>query len=236
MVSAPPRQARIVLITGSTGGIGKATALAFAKEGGYDLALHFNNASQDVRATLEASIRGVAKDQDIRFFFFKADIGDYDDVRNLHKEVVNELGPVDVLFNNAGSNGGYNTVQSLADVPIEAMEETWRINTGSGILLTQLCLPHMESQGWGRIIFDSSVAAFTGGVVGPHYASSKSAQHGFIHWLASNVAKKGITVNGVAPALVGDTNMMGSSEDQELQEKVASSKYSYTSPDDCHRM
>jgi 3-oxoacyl-[acyl-carrier protein] reductase len=82
----------------------------------------------------------------------------------------------------------------------------------------------MEAQGWGRIIFDSSVAAFTGGVVGPHYASSKSAQHGFVHWLAGNVAKKGVTVNAVAPALIGDTNMLGSADDEEMQKKVASSK------------
>ena len=76
--------------------------------------------------------------------------------------------------------------------------------------------------GYGRIILCSSVAAFTGGAVGPHYASSKSAQHGFIHWLATRIATKGITVNGVAPALIGDTTMMGASDDEATKKRAES--------------
>jgi 3-oxoacyl-[acyl-carrier protein] reductase len=185
--------------------------------------LHYNSANEDVRSKIESDIKAVAKDSDIKVAFVQADIGSYDSVRHLHKSAVEQVGNVDVLFNNAGTNAGYNTVQNLRDVPIDAFEQSWRVNTGSGILLAQLCLPHMESQGWGRIIFDSSVAAFTGGVVGPHYASSKSAQHGFVHWLAKNVAKKGITVNAVAPALIGGTNMMDSQQGDEVQKRIASS-------------
>lgn len=70
---------------------------------------------------------------------------------------------MDVLFNNAGTVAGLTGVKKLADVPIDVFESAWRVNTGSAILLAQLCLPHMESQGWGRVIFNSSVAAFTGG-------------------------------------------------------------------------
>ena len=83
----------------------------------------------------------------------------------------------------------------------------------------------MEAQGWGRVIFCSSVAAFTGGFVGPHYASSKSALHGFVHWLANNVAGKGVTVNAVAPAMVGGTGMMGPQEgDEEVRRRVEARK------------
>ncbi|KAK3712288.1 hypothetical protein LTR37_009150 [Vermiconidia calcicola] len=212
---------KVVLITGATGGIGKATALAFAKEGCYDLALHYNSANEQTRNKLATEIKDVAESSSINFAFFQADLGNYDSVRQMHKQATCELGDIDILFNNAGSNGGQSGVQSLADVPIDVFEQSWRINTGSGILLAQLCLPHMEAQGWGRIIFDSSVAAFTGGVVGPHYASSKSAQHGFVHWLANNVAKKGVTVNAVAPALIGGTNMIGDASDEEAQKKIA---------------
>ena len=187
---------KVILITGATGGIGKATALAFAKEGGYHLALHYNSASQETQDALLTSIEAVAKDPSIRVLFYQANLDDYDSVRKLHSQVQSSLGDIDVLFNNAGSDAGIKGPASLTDVPMDVFEKAWRINTGSGILLTQLCLPHMEEQGWGRIIFDSSVAAFTGGYVGPHYASAKAAQHGFIHWLAGNVAKKGITVNG----------------------------------------
>lgn len=57
-------------------------------------------------------------------------------------------------------------------------------------------------------MFCSSVAGFTGGLVGPHYASSKSALHGLVHWLSGAYCKKGITVNGIAPALIGNTKML----------------------------
>ena len=181
---------RVVLITGATGGIGKASAIAFAKEGGYDLALHYNTASESTRNDLHTAILDASssdKSSGISVMFFQADMASYSRVRDLHCAVVNGVGEVDILFNNAGANCGQSGVQSLLDVSVETHEQTWRINTGSAILLTQLCLPHMEAKQWGRVIFCSSVAAFTGGVVGPHYASSKSAMHGFVHWLAGNV-------------------------------------------------
>ena len=226
MVSSQTKR-KVALITGATGGIGRATAVALARTGDFDLALHYNSASEETRNAISSSIKYEARAKDIRVSFYRADLGDFDSVRELHQNVVKEVGDVDVLFNNAGANAGHNQVQSLADVPIDAFEQTWRINTGSGILLAQLCLPQMEEQKWGRIIFDSSVAAFTGGVVGPHYASSKSAQHGFVHWLANNVAKKGVTVNAVAPALIGGTNMMGDSESDEVKNRIASSECSW---------
>ncbi|TFY77301.1 hypothetical protein EWM64_g6713 [Hericium alpestre] len=65
----------------------------------------------------------------------------------------------------------------------------------------------MEAQKWGRIIFCSSVAATTGGVVGPHYASSKSGLHGMMHWIASQYARSGITCNAISPALITGTDM-----------------------------
>jgi 3-oxoacyl-[acyl-carrier protein] reductase len=66
----------------------------------------------------------------------------------------------------------------------------------------------MREQHWGRILFTSSVAAFTGGLVGPHYASSKAGLHGLLHFVASRVAGDGVTVNAIAPALIEDTTML----------------------------
>ncbi|SMY22910.1 unnamed protein product [Zymoseptoria tritici ST99CH_1A5] len=200
---------RVILITGATGGIGEATAILFAKQGNYKLALHYNSAGQEARDKLLQTINEAGTTSS-EVDFFQADLSDYDGVRKLHNDVTARFGGVDVLFNNAGSTSGMTGVQNLADVSIDVFERNWRMNTGSTILLTQLCLPHMEGKGWGRIVFNSSVAAFTGGFVGPHYASSKSAMHGFIYWLGQNVAKNGITVNAVAPALIADTAMMGS--------------------------
>jgi 3-oxoacyl-[acyl-carrier protein] reductase len=84
--------------------------------------------------------------------------------------MVAALGPPTILINNAGSTGGLSGVQSIDKVSIEDFEKTWRINCGSAYLLTQLCIPAMEQKGWGRVVFVSSVAGITGGIVGPHYA------------------------------------------------------------------
>jgi 3-oxoacyl-[acyl-carrier protein] reductase len=66
----------------------------------------------------------------------------------------------------------------------------------------------MAERGFGRVLFLSSVAAFTGGIVGPHYAASKAGLHGLVHFLAVRVASRGVTVNALAPALIEDTAML----------------------------
>jgi len=232
LLTMPP-QRKVVLITGATGGIGAATAIAFAKTGQYDLALHYNNASQEKRDALRSTIETAAPSFDPRtgtpipskprLEFYQADMSDFASVRALHAAVTDTYPHIDVLFNNAGSALGHTGVASLASVPIDVFEAAWRVNTGSAILLTQLCLPAMEAQGWGRVVFDSSVAALTGGSVGPHYASAKSGLHGFVHWVAGKVAGKGVTVNAVAPALVTGTGMMGE-EGGEVGRRMAGSE------------
>ena len=76
------------------------------------------------------------------------------------------------------------------------------VNLKSCFLVTQAVLPGMRSRKWGRIINISSVAAQTGGVVGPHYAASKAGMLGLTRFYASRLAKEGITVNAIAPALI----------------------------------
>jgi 3-oxoacyl-[acyl-carrier protein] reductase len=66
----------------------------------------------------------------------------------------------------------------------------------------------MRERGFGRILFTSSVAGLTGGIIGPHYASSKAGLHGLTHFLASRVAADGVTVNAIAPALIEQTAML----------------------------
>ncbi|KAJ4490709.1 NAD-binding protein [Lentinula aciculospora] len=196
---------KIALITGCSGGIGAATALALACQG-CSIAVHYNSAQEKALAlaqTLQAA------SPDIRAVVFQANLSDYDSVRRLHSEVVQNLGHPDILFNNAGGTlKSIGRMGDIQDVSIEDFEKTWKLNAGSSFLLTQLCLPHMVEQHYGRIVFNSSVAAGTGGVIGPHYASSKSALHGLLHWIASRHAKDGITCNAVAPALIIETTMM----------------------------
>jgi 3-oxoacyl-[acyl-carrier protein] reductase len=128
--------------------------------------------------------------------------------------VTTTLGSPTILFNNSGLTLGKSGVKSIHDITPDEFERTWRANCGTAFYLTQMCLPAMEQAGFGRVIFCSSVAGLTGGVVGPHYASSKSALHGLIHWMSGAYCSKGITVNGVAPALIEHTAMLpGGSEE-----------------------
>lgn len=76
------------------------------------------------------------------------------------------------------------------------------MNAESNSLLSQLCLPHMQWQCYGRVVLTSSLAGFTGDIVGPHYASSKRALQDLIYWLGASMAKGGVTANGVTRGLV----------------------------------
>jgi 3-oxoacyl-[acyl-carrier protein] reductase len=156
--------AHLALVTGATGGIGKATCLSLAKIG-CSIAVHYNTAS----STAEELV-STLKSHGVRAASFQADLSSYDATRALHAAVVKGLGHPSILFNNAGLTMGKSGIKDIGEVSVEEFEATWRANCGTGYLLTQLCMPSMVEKGFGRVIFCSSVAGFTGGVVGPHYA------------------------------------------------------------------
>ena len=112
------------------------------------------------------------------------------------------MGTVDILVNNAG----IARQQSLEQVTENDWDELMDVNLKSCFLVTQAFLPAMRLRKWGRIINISSVAAQIGGVVGPHYAASKAGMLGLTHYYARHLAKDGITVNSIAPALI-ETDM-----------------------------
>ncbi|KAJ6510523.1 NAD-binding protein [Mycena sanguinolenta] len=208
-------QGRLALITGCSGGIGQATALALAIRG-CSIAVHYNTAQEPA----DDLVAELTKLHGIHAHAFQADLGDYDSVRAMHAAVVDILGHPDILFNNAGTTGTVVGKRGdIENVTLDDFEKTWKVNTGSSFLLTQLCIPHMVSQKYGRVVFCSSVAAGIGGVIGPHYASAKSAQHGLMHWIAVRYAKDGITCNVVAPALIEDTTMMANPS-QEIRNSI----------------
>jgi 3-oxoacyl-[acyl-carrier protein] reductase len=224
MIDTYPLAGQVALITGATGGIGSATCRLLASLG-CSIGIHFNSDSKTAEA-LQAEL--ISQYSDAKFVVLRADMGNYDDVRALHSDVVSNLGHPSILINNAGSTSGRSGVASVSDVSIETFESTWRVNCGSTYLLTQLCIPDMEKKAYGRVVCVSSVAGITGGIIGPHYASAKSALHGMIHWLANAYAKKGITVNGIAPALIQDTKMLPGSNKELSKSRFRSETLLYT--------
>ncbi len=116
-----------------------------------------------------------------------------------------ELGPISILVNNAG----ISRPQPLDQITERDWDEVLTVNLKSMFLVTQAVLPGMRKQRWGRIINLSSVAAQLGGVIGPHYAASKAGCLGLTHSYAALLAKEGITVNAIAPALI-ETEMITS--------------------------
>jgi len=109
-----------------------------------------------------------------------------------------QLGEVNILVNNAG----IAVPQQIETIDEQSWDETMDTNLKSAFLIIQALLPAMRKAQWGRIINISSVAAHLGGVVGPHYAASKAGLIGLTHSYAAILAKEGITVNSVAPALI----------------------------------
>jgi 3-oxoacyl-[acyl-carrier protein] reductase len=190
---------RIALVTGSSRGIGRAIAVALA-EAGADIALNFLSRAKDAQAA-ESEICGLGR----RCVAIRADVADAADVARLVAGAEKYLGPIDILVNNAG----ISRPQRIEEITETDWDEVIAANLKSCFLATQAVLPKMRAGKWGRIVNLSSVAAQLGGVVGPHYAASKAGILGLTHFYARYLAKEGITVNAIAPALV-ETEMVTS--------------------------
>lgn len=213
-----------VLITGASGGIGAATALRLAQPltppyAVKTLILHYNSDDTKINSLTD---RISKSNPDIKVTWLQADLSYTTAVEKLAQAAQAACAdPINVLFANAGTHLSYAgpTTGTLASVDLDIFETTWRVNTLSVYHLTRLLVPHMTEAGFGRVIYTSSVAALTGGIVGPHYASSKSALHGMMHYLAGQYAKQGVTFNAVAPALIEETTMLPG-ETEELKDKI----------------
>jgi 3-oxoacyl-[acyl-carrier protein] reductase len=189
---------RVALVTGASGGIGAALSVRLAAAGAA-VAVHCAS-NREAADRVVAEIQGAGG----RAHAFTADLRDAAAPEDLADAVVAELGPIDVL----AANAGLGRVATYDEVDGAAFDETLAVNLRAPYLLARRVLPGMRERGYGRIVFTSSVAALTGGIVGPHYAASKAGLHGLTHHLASRVAADGVTVNAVAPALIAETTML----------------------------
>jgi 3-oxoacyl-[acyl-carrier protein] reductase len=197
---------KVALVTGGSGGIGAAICRRLADEGvavgvGYGSGV---DAAERVAAEI-GSAGGLAR-------AFGADLADPAAPAQLIAAVEDALGRVDIVV----ANHGTATVASYDQVDAELFDRTLAVNLRAPFLLAQAALAGMRERGFGRILFVSSTAAFRGGVVGPHYAASKSGLHGLAYFLASRTAVDGVTVNVLAPGFIetsmlpGDPSELGS--------------------------
>ncbi|HZN82887.1 MAG TPA: SDR family NAD(P)-dependent oxidoreductase [Mycobacterium sp.] len=188
---------RVALLTGASGGIGKGIARALAEEG-VDLFLAYGRHGHDAE---EAAT--YARDLGRRAVIASADLADPAAPARLVAQANSELGVVDILVANAGTAD----VKGWQNIDLESWNATLAVNLTAPFLLAQQVLPGMIERKFGRVLFISSIAGLNGGVVGAHYAASKAGLHGLTHHLAARVAADGVTVNALAPALIGDTGM-----------------------------
>ncbi|MBA2287814.1 MAG: 3-oxoacyl-[acyl-carrier-protein] reductase [Ktedonobacteraceae bacterium] len=183
---------KIALVTGSGQGIGRATALHLARAGA-DIVLNYRS-NAETAAETQASIEALGR----RCIAVRADVSQEEDVAHLFAEASQQLGPVTILINNAGTTRDKLILQmSLAD-----FEHVMNTNLRSAFLCTKAVLRPMMKARWGRIVNVASVAGLLGNAGQANYSASKAALLAITLSTAREMASRNITANAVAPGFV----------------------------------
>ena len=188
---------KTALVTGASRGIGRAISLALA-QAGCNVAVNYL-ASADDAEDVAAGVMAAGR----KAIVVQADVSREEEVSRLVQNVESGLASIDILVNNAGINPTY----AYDRIGLAEWNRTLHTNLTSAFLCSQAVIPGMKKRRWGRLIMLSSIAAQTGGVIGPHYAASKAGILGLVHSFANLLARDGITANAIAPALI-ETDMI----------------------------
>lgn len=184
---------RIALVTGASRGIGRTVAIALA-EAGADVAVNYLERATEAIDVVE-TIYALGR----RAIAVPADVSQGEAVSGMFRAIEHSLGIVDVLVNNAGI-AIFHDIDALTE---EDFDRTIAVNLKSAFLCIRAAVPHMREHGWGRIVNISSGAARGAGGIGPHYNASKAGMEGLARGYAARLVQHGITVNSVAPSLIG---------------------------------
>ena len=185
---------QVVLVTGASGGIGRAISSAFA-EAGACVAMHYHNNYEKANSTLKSLPPG-------DHYIFQADLSRSSEVQALAEDVVNQLGSIDILVNNAG----IFVQHQVPGVVYEQWQHSWSLLLETNLLgpanLTFCVLEHMLARGGGKIVNISSRGAFRGEPSAPGYAASKAGLNALSQSLAQALAPQNIFLYVGAPGFV----------------------------------
>jgi NAD(P)-dependent dehydrogenase (short-subunit alcohol dehydrogenase family) len=199
---------RVALITGGDSGIGRAVALAFAREGA-DVVINYLENHEDA-AESERLVRGAGRSA----LAVAADVSDEGACRRLVAETVARFGRVDVLVNNAAYQG--EAVERFEDIDAARVERTFRTNVVAMFHLVRLCLPHMKPGAC--VINTASIQAYSPTPPIVDYAATKGAIVTFSKGLALSLIERGIRVNCVAPGPVWTPLVVASFDAEKVKE------------------
>ncbi len=201
---------RVAIVTGGARGIGAAISETLASDGVHVAMGYSANraAANDLAGKLAVEGLSVSVHQ--------GNVGQPDDCRRVAEEVLNAHGRVDYLVNNAG----VTVDKTVRKMTVDDWHAVLRINLSGAFYMTKAVLDHMLENGFGRIVNISSMVGQTGNIGQANYAASKAGLFGFTKSLALEVARKGITVNCVAPGYT-DTEMVAAVPKDVLDKVIA---------------
>lgn len=196
---------KTALVTGGTRGIGKSISLAL-KDAGYTVAANYAGNDDAARAFTEET--GIPA--------FKWSVADADACANGIAGVEADLGPVDILINNAGiTRDGF-----MHKMETDAWTAVIETNLSSLFYMTKPVLEGMRARGFGRVVNISSINGQAGQMGQTNYSAAKAGVHGFTKALAQEVARKGVTVNTIAPGYI-NTDMVAAVPEKVLESIIA---------------
>lgn len=210
MTAMKELQGKVCLVTGATRGIGRATALALA-DAGADVIFDYVHSTEQAR-----EVEGLLQGKGVRAQAYQASVASADEVDAMIAQAVKDFGPISILVNNAGITRD----RSFLKMTHQMWDEVMRVNLDGLFNVTHAVLPGMLESGWGRIVNVSSIVGQTGNFGQANYAATKGAAISFTMALAREVARKGVTVNAVAPGFT-ETDMLKDMPDNALEQVKA---------------
>ncbi len=191
-------QQRIALVTGGMGGLGEAICMKLARMG-IKVVVTYSPGNTKHAQWLEEM-----RHRDYHFHAYPCDVSDYEDCQKIEAQVSEEVGPIDILINNAGITRDM-TFKKMGKPDWDAVMGT---NLDSVFNMTKPVVDAMVERGWGRVINVSSVNGQKGAFGQTNYSAAKAGMHGFTKALALEVARKGVTVNTISPGYIGTKMVM----------------------------